>query len=189
LWSTSSTFGWHLFGWGCDKHIGQTVTCTSASSPPETFDYLVQVLDLMAKDLEHMGQMTCEVKKARWARILDALRLSRPQQDALLLLRKQHLKKLHDVYEQRQRLNMQVRTCAVMLDSPRVVTDVLRYALWELTTRKSMLVSRPAVLSHSKRLICCVNGSGQASMHIQSVARHTNSLGPHVTLVWCRPWA
>ena len=69
-----------------------------------------QVLDLMAKDLEHMGQMTCEVKKARWARILDALRLSRPQQDALLLLRKQHLKKLHDVYEQRQRLNMQVRT-------------------------------------------------------------------------------
>ena len=68
-----------------------------------------QVLDLMAKDLEHMGQMTCEVKKARWARILDALRLSRPQQDALLLLRKQHLKKLHDVYEQRQRLNMQVR--------------------------------------------------------------------------------
>ena len=55
-----------------------------------------------------MGQMTCEVKKARWARILDALRLSRPQQDALLLLRKQHLKKLHDVYEQRQRLNMQV---------------------------------------------------------------------------------
>ena len=69
-----------------------------------------QVLDLMAKDLEHMGQMTCDVKKARWARILDALRLSRPQQDALLLLRKQHLKKLHDVYEQRQRLNMQVRT-------------------------------------------------------------------------------
>ena len=68
-----------------------------------------QVLDLMAKDLEHMGQMTCEVKKARWARILDALRLGRPQQDALLLLRKQHLKKLHDVYEQRQHLNMQAR--------------------------------------------------------------------------------
>ena len=67
----------------------------------------------MAKDLEHMGQMTCDVKKARWVRILDALRLSRPQQDALLLLRKQHLKKLHDVYEQRQHLNMQARAPAI----------------------------------------------------------------------------
>jgi len=94
------------------------VSCVRSLTLTNDVIVCAQVLDLMAKDLEHMGQMTCEVKKARWGRILDALRLSRPQQDALLLLRKQHLKKLHDVYEQRQRLNMQVRYRPLVLGPP-----------------------------------------------------------------------
>ena len=62
----------------------------------------------MGRDAEGMGQMTCQVKKARWVRILNAVRLAPAQQDALLLLREQHLAKLHDVYRKRQNLNMQV---------------------------------------------------------------------------------
>ena len=70
---------------------------------------MLQVLDLLGRDAEAMGQMTCQVKKARWVRILDAVRLAPAQQDALLLLRQQHLAKLHDVYSSRQSLNLQVQ--------------------------------------------------------------------------------
>ena len=47
-------------------------------------------------------------ERARWGRILEALRLVPRQEEALLALRKQHLSKLHQIYHQRQSLNMQV---------------------------------------------------------------------------------
>lgn len=47
-------------------------------------------------------------ERARWGRILEALRLVPRQEEALLALRKQHLSKLKQIYHQRQSLNMQV---------------------------------------------------------------------------------
>jgi hypothetical protein len=51
-------------------------------------------------------------ERARWGRILEALRLVPRQEEALLALRKQHLSKLHQIYHQRQSLNMQVGRAA-----------------------------------------------------------------------------
>lgn len=85
---------------------------------PELFTLWCQVLDLMGREAEAMGKMTCQRKQARWVRILEAVRLSPSQQQTLLQLRQQHLNKLHDVYSARQSLNMHVRLQTLSFHTP-----------------------------------------------------------------------
>ena len=75
----------------------------------------------MGRDAEAMGKMTCQRKQAHWVRILESLRLSPSQQEALLQLRLQHLNKLQTVYAKRQSLNMHVRSGKIILFSTQLV--------------------------------------------------------------------
>lgn len=64
-------------------------------------------------------------ERARWGRILEALRLVPRQEEALLALRKQHLARLKQIYQERQSLNMQVRRL-----SPSCLSSVVPQSAW-----------------------------------------------------------
>ena len=64
---------------------------------------------------------SCVVQeRARWGVVMEALHLAPRQQEALLALRKQHLLWLTSIYQDRQALNMQVRSCTQVHVSPHV---------------------------------------------------------------------
>jgi hypothetical protein len=95
--------------------------------PPEA--EAPSVLDASTPSASVTLMAWCDVwaqERARWGRILEALRLVPRQEEALLALRKQHLSKLKQIYHQRQSLNMQVRrgstTPPALLQGPTAAT-------------------------------------------------------------------
>jgi hypothetical protein len=76
----------------------------------------IHVLEVMGRDVDKLGGHSCATERARWGRILEALRLVSRQEEALLALRKQHLARLKQIYQERQSLNMQAM--GMMLPTP-----------------------------------------------------------------------
>ncbi|CAL8464951.1 g4486 [Coccomyxa elongata] len=67
----------------------------------------IKVLALMSRDVAQMAHISCHIERAKWERIVDVLRLTEPQAEQLLELRKVHLRNLRELFEDRQRLNLQ----------------------------------------------------------------------------------
>lgn len=68
----------------------------------------VKVLRLMSRDVRHLSRIACLRECNKWTRILQTLQLTGQQEEQLLLMRKNHLRNLRQVYEARQQLNIQV---------------------------------------------------------------------------------
>ncbi len=75
---------------------------------------VMQVMELMVRDMGQLTHIECSVKRAKWTQVLAVLKLSPTQQDQLMANRKEHLNKLRKVYQERQELNMQVGARSVL---------------------------------------------------------------------------
>ncbi len=75
---------------------------------------VMQVMELMVRDMGQLTHIECSVKRAKWTQVLAVLKLSPTQQDQLMANRKEHLNKLRKVYQERQELNMQVGACSFL---------------------------------------------------------------------------
>lgn len=69
---------------------------------------VLQVMELMVRDMDQLSKIECSIKRGKWAEVLQALKLTDAQREQLMANRKEHLNKLRRVFQERQELNMQV---------------------------------------------------------------------------------
>lgn len=73
----------------------------------------VKVMELISKDPNSFSTVSSEEEQRRWQACLDAMQLSRQQQEQLLLSRRSHLQHMRAIYQERHNLNM--KAMALML--------------------------------------------------------------------------
>lgn len=92
------------------SHSGQELLVRNrGGTSTSSFNAYAQVLELMSRDIGSMTHITCSVARGKWAHILECLRLTPGQREAVMGARKEHLNKLRAVCQERQDLNLAVR--------------------------------------------------------------------------------
>ena len=89
---------------------------------------MLQVMELMSRDFGQLAHITCSVQRQKWSLILDCIKLTPSQREAMMVTRKEHLNKLRATYQERQELNFKV-SCIASVSAALSIPVVLRHAV------------------------------------------------------------